>query len=402
MLFVGWDWASQSHDVTVINSDGTVVDRWAVSHDAEGIDMALSRLAGHGPTDAMLVAIEARKGLIVDRLLGEGFGVVPIHPNSFNAARPRWGASRSKSDPGDSYKLADYVRTDSHRLARLGQIDRATADLQALCRLRDDHIEAKVAALNQLDAALGNHWPGAARVFFRLDSNVALSFLERYPTPESASKVGVGRMRQFCERVGYSGGKTAEDLIERLRSAPVSASPLSPEIVEALVAAYVATLRTVLVTIQQIEAQIEKALAVHPKARLLESLPRVGRINLAQIIGEVGPVLDSAIDVDHACAQIGATPVTRESGKQRHVSFRWTANTRARKALTTFADNSRHECEWAAERYMAARQRQKRHPHAVRILTRSWMRVIWACWHSNTFYEPNHQRQSQSDIASRG
>ena len=393
MLYVGWDWASEAHDVTVIDHDAGVVDRWALAHDADGIDDALARLARLGDPGEMLVAIEARKGLVVDRLMASGFGVVPIHPNSFNAARPRWGASRSKSDPGDSYKLADYLRTDSHRLARLGQLDRSTADLQALCRVRDDHVEAKIAAMNQLDAILATQWPGARRVFFRLDSNVALSFLERYPTAESASKVGAGRMRQFCERVGYSGGKTAVELVERLRSAPTPASGLSPEIVEAMVFAQVALLRTLLATIKQLETKIEAALTAHPKTRLLESLPRVGRLNLAQIIGEVGPVLDSAVDVDHACAQVGATPVTRESGKQRHVSFRWTANKRARKALTTFADNSRHDCDWAAQRYHAARERQKRHPHAVRILTRSWMRVIWACWHSNTEYQPEHQRQ---------
>ncbi len=152
----------------------------------------------------MLVAIEARKGLVVDRLLAAGFGVVPIHPN---AARPRWGASRSTSDPGDSWKLADYVRTDGHRLARLGVIDSATADLQALCRLRDDLVEAKVAAMNHLDATLATHWRGARPVFFRLDSAIALSFLERYSTPASASKLGVGRMRQICDRVGYTGAQ---------------------------------------------------------------------------------------------------------------------------------------------------------------------------------------------------
>lgn len=99
MLFVGWDWGSETHDVTVMDADGGVVDRWPVIHDAAGIDAALRRLAAAGEPDMMWVAIEARKGLVVDRLLAAGFGVLPIHPNSFNAARPRWGASRSKSDP---------------------------------------------------------------------------------------------------------------------------------------------------------------------------------------------------------------------------------------------------------------------------------------------------------------
>jgi hypothetical protein len=68
----------------------------------------------------------------------DGHPVVPIHPNTFNAARPRRGASRAKSDPGDSYKLADYLRTDGHRLRRLEPLDPVTAELQALCRMRAD------------------------------------------------------------------------------------------------------------------------------------------------------------------------------------------------------------------------------------------------------------------------
>ena len=31
-----------------------------------------------------------------------------------------------------------------------------------------------------------------------------------------------------------------------------------------------------------------------------------------------------------------------------------------------------------------ARARGKRHPQAVRVLGRAWLRVIWACWHTNT------------------
>jgi hypothetical protein len=36
----------------------------------------------------------------VDRLLSAGHPVVPVHPTAFFAARPRWGASGAKSDPG--------------------------------------------------------------------------------------------------------------------------------------------------------------------------------------------------------------------------------------------------------------------------------------------------------------
>jgi hypothetical protein len=183
-MHIGWDWASQSHDVTVIDDHGQVVDRWSTPHTQAGLDRAIARLAGHGRPEDLPVAIELSSGLVVERLLAAGHPVVPIHPNAFNATRPRWGAARAKSDPGDSYKLADLLRTDSHRLRRLKPLDTTTRHLQALARLRADHVHAKTAATNQLGALLDVHWPGAKQVFARLDSQIALDFLERYPTPK--------------------------------------------------------------------------------------------------------------------------------------------------------------------------------------------------------------------------
>jgi transposase len=80
-------------------------------------------------------------------------------------------------------------------------------------------------------------------------------------------------------------------------------------------------------------------------------------------------------------------PVTRASGKTRSVGFRWAANRRARTALHAFADNSRHASPWAAKLYADARRRGKHHPHAIRILARAWLRVMWACWHTDMPYD---------------
>jgi hypothetical protein len=390
-VYIGWDWASQTHDITVIDDEGGLVDRWSLRHDAAGIHAALARLATHGRPEDLAVAIETTTGLVVDRLLAAGHPVVPIHPNAFNAARPRWGASRAKSDPGDSFKLADYLRTDGHRLRRLEPLDAATAELQALSRLRDDHVEAKVAATNQLAALLGRHWPGAATIFARLDSEIALAFLDDYPTPAAAARLGEARMKMFCRRHSYCGRRSPAELLERLRAAPEPIQALSGETLAELVRAQVRLLRSLLRTIADLDRAMGAALLEHPKAPLLAPMPRIGEINLAQVVAEVGPILARAADVEHACAEAGAAPVTKESGKGRAVNFRWTVNTRARRALFTFADNSRHASPWAAQLYADARRRGKRHPHAIRILMRAWLRVMWACWHSDTAYDPvNH------------
>jgi transposase len=389
-VFVGWDWASETHDITVMDHAGAVLDRWALDHNAAGLDAALARLAAHGRPGELPVAIETTSGLVVDRLLAAGHPVAPIHPNAFNAARPRWGASRAKSDPGDSFKLADYLRTDGHRLRRLEPLDTATAELQALCRVRADHVEAKVAATNQLAALLGRHWPGAGAVFARLDSEITLAFLENYPTPASAARLGEARMKMFCRRHSYCGRRTPAELVDRMRSAPTPTQALSPEVLTELVRAQVRLLRALLATIADLDRAMGAALLEHTKAQLLAPMPRIGEVNLAQVVAEVGPILARAVDVEHACAEAGASPVTRESGKGRAVTFRWAANTRARQALFTFADNSRHASPWAAQLYANARRRGKRHPHAIRILMRAWIRVMWACWHTNTPYNPAH------------
>lgn len=390
-MFAGWDWASETHDVTVVDAAGEVVDRWALRHDEAGIDATIADLGRHGPPRELPVAIETTSGLVVDRLLAAGHPVVPIHPNAFHAARPRWGASRAKSDPGDSYKLADYLRTDGHRLRRLEPLDTATAELQALWWMRADQIEAKVAATNQLAALLGRHWPGGAAVFGRLDSEIALAFLEDYPTPGSAARLGEGRMAMFCRRHSYCGRRSPAELLQRLRSAPEPTQALGPEVLAELVRAQVRLLRSLLRTIAELDRAMGAALLEHSKAALLAPLPRIGEINLAQIVAEVGPILDRAPDVEHACAEVGASPVTKQSGKGRAVNFRWAVNTRARQALTTWADNSRHASPWAAHLYAEARRRGKRHPHAIRILMRAWMRELRACWHNGTAYDPvNH------------
>jgi hypothetical protein len=86
MSCVGWDWASQAHDVTVLDDGGAVLDRWAFPHTEACWQMALGRLRSHGEPGDLPVIIEKTSGLIVDRILTAGHPVVPVHPNSFCAA----------------------------------------------------------------------------------------------------------------------------------------------------------------------------------------------------------------------------------------------------------------------------------------------------------------------------
>ena len=141
-------------------------------------------------------------------------------------------------------------------------------------------------------------------------------------------------------------------------------------------------------------------LGEHPDSEIFTSLPRSGQINAAQILAEWGDCRQAYDGPDSIAALAGVTPVTKESGKHRAVHFRWACNKRFRQAITTFADNSRHDSDWAADVYTRARSRGLDHPHAVRVLARAWIRILWRCWTDPTPYDPgrhgNAKRRQQS------
>jgi hypothetical protein len=277
VLFAGWDWASASHAITIIDAAGRVVDCATLAHTEPDLDAALARLATHTAPADLPVAIEATGGLVVDRLLAAGHPVVAVHATAFHAARPRWSAAGAKSDPGESYKLADYLRTDGHRLRRLQPPDAATRQLQALVRVRADHLAAKTAASNQLWALLGAHWPGARTIWFRLASPIALDFLTSYPTPQATAGLTEQALAAFCRKHAYRGGKIAAELLARLHAAPTAPEGLHPIVLARLVMAKVTLLRTILAGITDLERAIKQHLATHPKAPCSPPCPTPAR-----------------------------------------------------------------------------------------------------------------------------
>lgn len=394
-MFCGWDWGSTHHGVCVIDDEGTIVRQWLVQHTHDDLGRLWVDLSDLADPKDLPIAIERSEGLVVGLITAAGHTVLMAEPAGFHAARPRWGSAGAKSDAGDAFMLADYARTDGHRLRRVTPVTDATRERGVLVRARTSLVEARTAASNQLWAVLAEHWPGAAALFQKLTSQITLAFLTDYPTPQAAAHLGEGRMSQFCRRHAYRGGKGPAELVGRLRAAPTAANPTAPEILAAIVAGSVAQIRVLNTEIAQLERSIEAALTNHPKAALLEDLPRAATVSLAQLIAEVGPLLDRCESPEQVAAICGAAPVTRASGKSRTVGFRYAANKPARVAITGFADNSRHSSAWAAKRYADARARRARHPHAVRIVARGWLRVIWACWHTDTTYDPLHHRGEQ-------
>jgi Transposase len=109
--FVGIDWASQEHVVTLCDIQGEMIGERKFAHDGTGISDMISWLlkaSGGEPCD-IHVAIETPHGPIVEALLERGFNVYSVNPKQLDRFRDRFTVSGAKDDSLDAYVLADSL-----------------------------------------------------------------------------------------------------------------------------------------------------------------------------------------------------------------------------------------------------------------------------------------------------
>jgi transposase len=389
LFFTGIDWAAETHAVCVTDAGGKIAAGFTIEHSADGIALLVRRLARYGEAGVMPVAIERPDGRLVDLLLEAGHPVVPVSPNAIKTWRDGEVLSGAKSDAGDAAVIAGYLRLRAHRLKTAAPYSDETLALRTAVRTRGDLVEMRVAATNQLSALLDAHWPGAKAIFADVESPISLEFLTRYPTPAAAAHLGEKRMAAFLAKHGYSGRRPAAELLARLRAAPAGTGREAlSEALRDVVLAAVGVITALNAAVKSLDRSVAAHLGEHPDGKIFTSLPRSGQVNAAQVLAEWGDCRPAYAGPDSVAALAGVTPVTSQSGKHRDVHFRWACNKRFRAAITTFADNSRHASPWAAKVYTDARARGKDHPHAIRILARAWIRVIWPCWLNGVPYDP--------------
>src|SRR5918994_4406317 len=384
----GIDWAAEFHDVRIADEHGRVLVEQRCDHDEDGISALLALLALHR---VELVAIERPEGLLVGRLLATGIAVMAIHPNKVAAARDRFRAAAGKSDRFDAMVLCELARTDSHRFARLAPSTDETLALRTLVRTREDLVATRVQLANQLRAQLDAFWAGATRIFADIDSPIALAFLERYPGPHDARGLGAKRLQGFLARHGYCGRRPVDELLERLRSAPVAVlGELETDARRAAVVGLVAALRPIVDQIAQLTSQIRGAIRSHPDGPVFLSFFRDPKsvVCAAGLLAEIGDNRARYRTSEILAADGGQAPVAIESGKRRTATFRWACDKRLRNHLGVLADSTRHWHPWAHDLYTRATDRGAQHPHATRILGRAWTRILWRCWQDHQPYDP--------------
>lgn len=388
----GVDWAKDDHAVCVIDGDGEPIERFTIIHNKAGLARLNKILDRYGVED---VGIERGDGPVVDALLAAGRTVFVVPPSQVKALRRRYGSAGNKDDRFDAYVLADTVRTDRRRLTPLLLDGEATISLRKLCRARKDLVAHRVAVTNQLRAHLQTCLPAVVDLFRDLDSAVSLRFLARFTSQEALDWLSPKRLAAWLSSVGYCGRTDPAVLHARIAAAPAGARGDHGRALAGITHAYLATVQTITAQIDALAQQISEALTLHPDQRIFTSLPRSGTIRAARLLAEIGDARGRFPTPASLACLAGVAPSTRQSGKARIVAFRWAVDKQLRDAVCDFAGDSRHANPWAADLYQRARARGHDHPHAVRILARAWLDIIWKCWTTDTAYEPDRHRALQ-------
>ncbi len=108
---VGFDWASDNHDVVVVDQHGKVVEDLRFDDSAEGWQLLIKKLSKYPD---LAVAIETSSGATVERLLEAEYAVYPVNPKAAKRYRERKAPSGTKTDRLDAWSLADALRLDGH------------------------------------------------------------------------------------------------------------------------------------------------------------------------------------------------------------------------------------------------------------------------------------------------
>jgi transposase len=388
----GLDWARDDHAVSIVNGRGREIARHTIEHTAAGLVELVAVLTHAGCRE---IAIERPDGPVVDALLDAGVTVVVISPNQVKNLRGRYGSAGNKDDRFDAFVLADTLRTDRTRLRPLVPDSQATVALRRTVRARRDLVAHRVAMANQLRAHLRLAFPGAVGLFSEIDSPITLAFLTRFPTQDKADWLTPARVGKWLSSVGYSGRTDAAVLHAHLTAAPRGATGDQAAAQQPITDSFVAVLKVVGQQIKALEAEISRQLDAHADQHIFTSLPRAGRVRAARLLAEIGDCRAKFPTPETLICLAGVAPSTRQSGKSRVVAFRWACDKQLRDAVCDFAGDSIKTNPWAADLYRRARARGHDHPHAVRILARAWLTVIWHCWQDGVRYQPAGHRALQ-------
>ena len=375
-VYCGIDWAEDHHDIALADRDGKLLARRRISDDAAGLAGLLDLLAEHGdtPEDLIPVAIETPRGLLVACLRATGRAVYPINPMAVARYRDRHSVPGKKSDHGDSFVLANVLRTDLHAHRPLPAGSELAQAIAVLARAQQDAVWDRTQAHNRLRSHLREYFPAFLAAFASAKGGItrpdARTVLAAAPTPADAARLTLAQLRALLKKAGRSRGIDTEAarLRHAFRAEQMRQLPLVEQAMGRQAIALLGQLDAACASAADLERAVTESFNQHPDAGIITSLPGLGALTGARVLAETGDDRSRFSDAKGLKAYAGAAPVTRASGKTKSVTRRKVKNNRLAAAGYLWAFSALTASPGARAHYDRRKDAGDRHAAAQRNL----------------------------------
>ena len=388
-IFVGDDWAQDHHDVHLMDADGTKLASRRLPEGLAGIRGFHELVATHAeePTQ-VVIGIETDRGLWVEALAAAGYQVFAVNPLAVARYRDRHQVSGAKSDAADAKLLADLVRTDRHNHRPIAGDTPDAEAIKVLARAHQNLIWTRNRNTNALRSALREYYPAALEAFDSLADRDALAILGRAPTPADAARLSIAKIRSALKAAGRQRNLDARALQIQtaLRTEQLAAPAAVAAAFGATTRAAVAIIAELNHQIAELEAELASHFEAHPDADIYRSLPGLGVILGARVLGEFGDDPNRYTTAKSRKNYAGTSPLTIASGKKRAVLARHVRNRRLYDAIDQWAFCALTNSPGARNFYDQHRAAGDLHHQALRALGNRLVGILHGCLRHHSAY----------------
>jgi transposase len=389
MIFIGDDWAEEHHDVYLMDEAGRRLACRRLPEGLTGIRQLHELVAAHAEEpEQAVIGIETDRGLWVGALTAAGYQVYAINPLAVAHYRDRHHVSGAKSDASDAKLLADLVRTDRHNHRSVAGDSLDAEAIKVLARAHQNLIWTRTRHTNALRSALREYYPAALVAFEDLAHGDALGVLGRAPTPEQGANLSLTAIQSGLKRGGRQRNiaARARQIQTALRSEQLAAPAPVAAAFGATTRAAVGIIAELNRQITDLEAELATHFEAHPDADIYRSLPGLGVVLGARVLGEFGDDPNRYTSAKSRKNYAGTSPLTVASGKKRAVLARHVRNRRLYDAIDHWALCAMTTSPGARTFYDKHRAAGDVHHQALRALGNRLVGILHGCLRHHTAY----------------
>ncbi|WP_372724806.1 IS110 family transposase [Novipirellula sp.] len=391
IVSVGIDWADAQHDFHLIAPD-CEHHSGSFKQDPTEIEKQIEAWRKLCPGAVFAIAIEATKGAIVNALLEfSDVQIYPVNPAALASYRKAFAHGGGKNDPSDARLLAQFIDHYRQQLRPLRRNDELTRQIATLAEDRRRLVDQRADLTNRLTALLKCYFPAALALKpARSYSEFFLKFLAKYQTLQQTQRAGETRLRSFFHGIGIK--RKADGYVKLLiESTPLTNDPATIATASMHAAAIVEQLQILTKHIKRYDGRLKELVPQHDLFEMADSLPGISTNTQARLIAALGDDRQRFPNAKSLQAASGIAPVTKQSGKQKHVYARWACTKFMKQTFHELAGLSITQSRWAKAFYEYKKSKHAKEKHAAQIAKRAlaykWQRIIFRLWQTGERYD---------------